>query len=65
MRKLVATVAVGASVFAVYLATGGTVAGSYVRTGKTLPNGKPELRLVQGLANRRAEETAKCMAAVQ
>ena len=35
------------------------------RTGKTLPNGKPELRFVQGLANRRADETAKCMAAVQ
>lgn len=38
---------------------------SYVRTGKTLPNGKPELKFVQGLANRRADETAKCLAGVQ
>lgn len=34
---------------------------SYVRTGKTLPNGQPELRFVQGLANRRIDETGKCL----
>lgn len=34
---------------------------SYVRTGKYLPNGKPEMRFVQGLANRRADETKTCL----
>lgn len=38
---------------------------SYVRTGKTLPNGKPEMRFVQGLANRRNAETGRCLEAVQ
>lgn len=35
---------------------------SFARTGRILPNGKPEMRFVQGLANRRADETAKCLA---
>lgn len=34
---------------------------SYVRTGRVLPNGKPEMRFVQGLANRRADETRQCL----
>lgn len=34
---------------------------SYVRTGRTLPDGKPEMRFVQGLANRRAAETTACL----
>lgn len=34
---------------------------SYVRTGRLLPNGKPEMRFVQGLANRRADETRQCL----
>lgn len=34
---------------------------SYVKTGKTLPNGKPEMKFVQGLANRRMAETGKCL----
>jgi lysozyme len=34
---------------------------SYVRTGRVLPDGKPEMRFVQGLANRRAAETAACL----
>lgn len=38
----------------------GTLVWAYVRTGKTLPNGKPEMRFVQGLANRRAAETKLC-----
>lgn len=38
---------------------------SYVRTGKTLPNGKPEMRFVQGLANRRNAETGRCLDGVQ
>ncbi len=34
---------------------------SYVRTGRVLPDGKPEMRFVQGLANRRADETRQCL----
>lgn len=34
---------------------------SYVRTGRKLANGKPEMRFVQGLANRRAAEWKFCM----
>ena len=34
---------------------------SYVKTGRTLPNGKPEYRFVQGLANRRGDEHRMCM----
>ena len=34
---------------------------SYVRTGKTLPNGKPEFKFVQGLANRREAEFKYCI----
>src|SRR5690606_24138545 len=34
---------------------------SYVKTGKTLPNGKPEYRFIQGLANRRDDEVALCL----
>lgn len=37
---------------------------SFVKTGRTLPNGKPEYRFVQGLANRRADERAICMTGV-
>lgn len=33
---------------------------SYVRTGRTLPDGKPELKFIQGLANRRDAEYALC-----
>lgn len=33
---------------------------SYVRTGRTLPNGKPEMVFVRGLANRRAGERRMC-----
>lgn len=33
---------------------------SYVRTGRKLPNGKPEFKFVQGLANRRQAEAARC-----
>lgn len=41
----------------------GTIVWSYVRTGRLLPSGKPEMRFVQGLANRRAEEAALCAGA--
>lgn len=34
---------------------------SYVKTGRTLPNGKPEYRFIQGLANRRGDERRMCM----
>lgn len=37
---------------------------SYVKTGRTLPNGKPEYRFVQGLANRRGDEHRMCMTGV-
>ena len=33
---------------------------SYVRTGRVLSNGKPEMKFVQGLANRRGAERALC-----
>lgn len=39
----------------------GQLVWSSVRTGKTLPNGQPEFKFVQGLANRRAAETSTCM----
>lgn len=34
---------------------------SSVKTGRVLPNGKPELRFVQGLHNRRLAEMAMCL----
>lgn len=37
---------------------------SYVKTGRTLPNGKPEMKFVQGLANRRGGERRMCMQGV-
>ena len=40
---------------------GGQPVWSYVRTGRTLPDGRPEMRFVQGLANRRADETRQCL----
>lgn len=33
---------------------------SYVRTGRTLPDGKPEFRFVRGLYNRRLDEARAC-----
>lgn len=39
----------------------GTPAWSYVKTGRKLPNGKPEYKFVQGLANRRGDETRMCL----
>ncbi len=38
---------------------------SFVRTGRTLPNGSPEYKFVQGLANRRQAERGWCMAGVR
>lgn len=38
---------------------------SYVRTGRKLPDGKPEMRFVQGVANRRNAETGRCLEGVQ
>lgn len=37
---------------------------SYVRTGRTLPDGKPEMRFVRGLADRRKAETGRCLEGV-
>lgn len=34
---------------------------SSVRTGRTLPNGRPEFRFVQGLFNRRQDEVRECL----
>ena len=42
------------------LSDGGKPVWSYVRTGKTLPNGKPEMRFVQGLQDRRQRELKLC-----
>lgn len=38
----------------------GEMVWSSVRTGRVLPNGKPEFKFVQGLANRRAAERKVC-----
>lgn len=43
------------------LSDSGRPVWSYVRTGRALPDGKPEMRFVQGLANRRAAETTACL----
>lgn len=40
---------------------GGNRVWSSVKTGKILPNGKPEYRFVQGLANRRDAEYQLCL----
>lgn len=37
---------------------------SSVRTGRTLPNGQPEFRFVQGLFNRRQDEVRWCLTGV-
>ena len=39
---------------------GGKRVWSYVKTGRILPNGKPEMKFVRGLANRRGAERAMC-----
>ncbi len=44
---------------------GGSRVWSYVKTGKMLPNGKPEYRFVQGLANRRDAEYQLCLTGKQ
>lgn len=43
----------------------GKLVWSYVRTGRTLADGRPEMRFVQGLANRRADETRTCLEGLQ
>lgn len=42
------------------LSDSGKPVWSYVKTGKKLPNGKPEYKFVQGLANRRIDERGHC-----
>ena len=44
---------------------GGSRVWSYVKTGKMLPNGKPEYHFVQGLANRRDAEYQLCLTGKQ
>ena len=44
---------------------GGSRVWSYVKTGKMLPNGRPEYRFVQGLANRRDAEYQLCLTGKQ
>lgn len=44
---------------------GGGRVWSYVKTGRTLPNGKPEYRFVQGLASRRDAEYRLCLTGAQ
>lgn len=43
------------------LSDAGKPVWSYVKTGRKLPDGRPEMRFVQGLANRRAAEQRLCM----
>jgi lysozyme len=38
---------------------------SSVKTGRILPNGQPERKFVQGLANRRADETRTCLESLE
>ena len=38
---------------------------SSIKTGRTLPNGRPEYQFVQGLHNRRKAETAMCLSGVK
>lgn len=38
---------------------------SSIKTGRRLPDGKPEMRFVQGLQNRRLAETAMCLEALK
>ena len=38
---------------------------SSVKTGRTLPNGKPEMKFIPGLANRRQAERRYCMEGVR
>lgn len=42
------------------LSDGGKPVWSYTRTGRTLPNGKPEMRFVRGLQDRRQREMKVC-----
>lgn len=44
---------------------GGSRVWSYVKTGRMLPNGKPEYKFVQGLANRRSAEYQYCLTGVR
>lgn len=46
-----------------YVSDGGKAVWSYVKTGRLLPNGKPEMQFVRGLANRRRAEYVMCMGA--
>lgn len=46
----------------IYLGDDGKRVWSYIKTGRTLPNGKPEMKFVRGLANRREEEYRLCLA---
>ena len=45
------------------LADSGAPVWSYVRTGRMI-NGKPEMKFVRGLANRRQAETRECIAGI-
>lgn len=38
---------------------------SYIKTGRLLPNGQPEMRFIQGLQNRRQAEYRMCIEGVQ
>lgn len=44
-----------------YVSDAGKSVWSYVKTGRTLPSGKPEYRFVRGLQNRRYGEYNLCM----
>lgn len=44
---------------------GGSRVWSYVKTGRILPNGKPEYKFVQGLATRRSAEYQYCLTGVR
>ncbi|HEY1226933.1 MAG: glycoside hydrolase family protein [Cupriavidus sp.] len=46
-----------------YRSDSGNPVWSYVKTGRLLPSGKPEMKFVRGLANRRQAEYRMCMGA--
>lgn len=49
----------------IYISDGGKPVWSYVKTGRTLANGKPEYKFVPGLENRRKGEYVMCIEGVK
>jgi GH24 family phage-related lysozyme (muramidase) len=48
-----------------YRSDSGRPVWSYVKTGRLQPNGRPEMKFVQGLANRRVAEYRMCLEGIR